>query len=200
VSAEIISLAEALRELIRTRDALLAEQMQTVHDVRCRQDITRAGYKATDAAVLKDSWEKLYAAIRERQVRLCGVPASATSPIDIDAINQRDGSVDLWKGELWRDGERIFTHVHCLKADVSRLAVPTNAPKKGRRPHDWTAIEQAIHSLMDREGEFDSGNPEWNCRARLEEAICDMFDIGKTQLQGRLPEMLNRWRTRSPGK
>jgi hypothetical protein len=79
-------------------------------------------------------------------------------------------------------------------ADAIRLA------RRGRISKDWGSVENKVRYLMSHHGEFDEADPDWNCRARLEEALLEEFEVGVTQLRKHLPAMLDRWRAMKVGK
>jgi hypothetical protein len=56
--------------------------------------------------------------------------------------------------------------------DPRRAAICFPAAKPGRKPEfNWELIETECHRLMDHHGYFDVSDPEWDCQARLEEAL-----------------------------
>jgi hypothetical protein len=87
----------------------------------------------------------------------------------------------LWTAlVVWReDMQRL------VKADTDRSPEPAadepasngqDAPRKttrvGRTPKlDWKMVEDEVCRLMEHHGEFDVSDPDWNCQARLEEAV-----------------------------
>ncbi len=95
---------------------------------------------------------------------------------------------------------------------------PTSAPapseqlsnkprqKPGPKPDfDWAKIEAKCYALMDHHGAFDASDPEWDCQARLEEAL-NKFCLDKWQrepgsstLRKKLPEWLSTWRLNKQG-
>jgi len=58
---------------------------------------------------------------------------------------------------------------------------------------------------MDHNGDFSDADPQWNARARLEEAVLGFCskkfnrEVGLTTLRDRLPAMLEAWRATKIG-
>jgi hypothetical protein len=78
--------------------------------------------------------------------------------------------------------------------------------KPGPKPDfDWEMIGAKCYDLMDYHGEFDTSDPEWDCQARLEEALMKFCqdtwkrEPGPSTLRERLPAWLSTWRERKIG-
>jgi hypothetical protein len=79
--------------------------------------------------------------------------------------------------------------------------------KPGPKPDfEWEKIEAKCYALMDHNGDFMPDDPEWDCQARLEEALMkfcqDMWkrEPGPSTLRERLPEWLSTWHKRKTGE
>jgi hypothetical protein len=90
--------------------------------------------------------------------------------------------------------------------DPRRAAICFPAAKPGRKPEfNWELIETECHRLMDHHGYFDVSDPEWDCQARLEEALkrfCQdnwQREPAGSTLRQRLPEWISAWRWRKTG-
>jgi hypothetical protein len=170
---DLITLAEAYRELIGARDSALAAQATSWEKVRRPQDpsfekelaeeeweVARERKKAS-AEILLDCAEQLRGTIRSGKLPLRGYPATGVDQVDIGQTDREVGEIDFWKGTLIRDGRLIFTHVRCSRVDVRKLVIPP-APvpsSKGGRPSD--------KSLIIREGQrrLDAGQRADSLRA-----------------------------------
>jgi len=103
-------------------------------------------------------------------------------------------------------------------AELEAMVFPTDPPdqieeedhqqtaKPGRKPEfNWELIETECHRLMDHHGYFDVSDPEWDCQARLEEALkrfCQdnwQREPAGSTLRQRLPEWISAWRWRKTG-
>jgi hypothetical protein len=200
--------AEALRVLLRARHpayATIAGEI-TSYDWFWHwksREVPADVHAAADATI-----KELCRHIKEGGVRLRGDLHSDQPPADIDPTDCGGGELDVFAGTLTIEDARIYRRVHCNAEDVTHIVEPAPADplsssagkdKRGRKPHDWQAIEARVHALMDHHGNFSVDDPDWNCRARLEGKIIDEFNIGRTQLAERLPAMLDRWRAGKSG-
>jgi hypothetical protein len=80
-------------------------------------------------------------------------------------------------------GELIIVDVRVGPASVADTPVtvasvaesPAAARNSGGAPPiaDWDMVDQKVFGLMDENGEFIDGDPEWNAQARLEKEIRD---------------------------
>jgi len=191
-----VSPAEALRMLIRTRDPELADKAVSLEAVRKLQDITAPDNKT--GRTLAAAWTALYDGVKAGRIRLRGVFRSNDLPFDIENSEQAVGTLNIWEQTLdctpsGMKEKRIYRNVSCIKTDVNNLLTKSAPKKTGRTPHNWSEIESAAHRLLDKRGQFDANVKDWNCRARLEELLCDEFGIGRTQLAKHLPGMIDRW-------
>ena len=73
--------------------------------------------------------------------------------------------------------------------------------KPGPKPEfEWGRIETKCYDLMDHHGAFDASDPEWDCQARLEEALNKFcldkwqHEPGSSTLRKKLPKWLSTWR------
>jgi hypothetical protein len=58
-----------------------------------------------------------------------------------------------------------------------KLARLVGAVRRGKKPtHDWAAAETEARRLIEYHGRFSPDDPDWNCQARLEEAIAKHFE------------------------
>jgi hypothetical protein len=81
------------------------------------------------------------------------------------------------------EGKLIVVNVRVESAPVVDATVgvasveesPAAARNPGGAPPvaDWGMVDQEVFRLMDENGEFIDGDPEWNAQARLEKAISD---------------------------
>jgi hypothetical protein len=112
--------------------------------------------------------------------------------IDWDALTQRYGFL------VFPTPGVPIDHTVDLPFEVSRQQLikllPREKAKTGRRGHDWHAVEVRVRELMDHHGDFMRGDKEWNNTARLIEKLEDEFGIGRTQLNEKVPPILDRWR------
>jgi hypothetical protein len=151
---DLITLAEAYRELIGARDPVLAAQAASLEKVRrlqdpgFEQDLAEEEWEAarerkkTSAKILSGCSEQLRGAIRGGKLPLRGYPATGVDQVDIGQTDREVGEIDFWKGTLIRDGRLIFTHLRCSTVDVRQLVIPP-APvpsSKGSRPSDKSLI------------------------------------------------------------
>ena len=96
------------------------------------------------------------------------------------------------------------------------LAAPPPAPSKelaspyqkpGPKPdfEKWAKTEAKCYELMDEHGDFTPDDPDWDCQARLEEALMNFWqetwkhEPGASTLREKLPEWLLTWRRRKTG-
>jgi hypothetical protein len=70
---------------------------------------------------------------------------------------------------------------------------PKIRQKRGRKPHDWKSIEEAVIDLMGHHGEFSPVDPEWDCQERLLERLQEKSGISRTSLAEHVPAMVHRW-------
>jgi hypothetical protein len=75
--------------------------------------------------------------------------------------------------------------------------------KPGPKPDfDWEKIEAKFYDLMDENGDFTPDDPDWDCQARVEEALMKFCqdtwkrEPGPSTLRERLPAWLSTWRER----
>ena len=67
---------------------------------------------------------------------------------------------------------------------------------------DWGMVDQEVFRLMDENGEFIDGDPEWNAQARLEKAISDYCETtfhirpGENTVRTHVRKALKLWRQR----
>jgi len=102
-----------------------------------------------------------------------------------------------------------------VERELERLSSTTAAPreesnkprqKPGPKPDfEWETIEAKCYELMDYHDDFTPDDSEWDCQARLEEALMNFCqDIWKRQpapatLREKLPGWLSTWRKRKTG-
>jgi hypothetical protein len=79
--------------------------------------------------------------------------------------------------------------------------------KPGPKPDfEWEAIEAKCYELMDYHDEFTSDDPDWDCQARLEEALMKFCqetwgrEPGASTLRDKLPKWLSTWRKKKIGE
>jgi len=69
----------------------------------------------------------------------------------------------------------------------------------------WEKMEAKCYGLMDHHGNFDASDPEWDCQARLEEALMGFSEntlgreLGESTLREKLPGWLSTWHERKTG-
>jgi hypothetical protein len=67
---------------------------------------------------------------------------------------------------------------------------------------DWETVDKEVFHLMDENGEFIDGDPEWNAQARLEKAISDYCETtfhirpGENTVRTHVRKALKVWRER----
>jgi hypothetical protein len=73
--------------------------------------------------------------------------------------------------------------------------------RRGRPPKlNWNAVKDKVWERMDWHGEFSDDDREWNCQARLEEAIAAFIvnELGaeaeESTIRGRVTQYLAEWR------
>jgi hypothetical protein len=73
--------------------------------------------------------------------------------------------------------------------------------RRGRLPKfDWTAVGAEMARLMNHHGDFSNDDPEWNCQARLEQALLQFCrttfnkEPALSTLREKIPDWLSRWR------
>jgi hypothetical protein len=97
----------------------------------------------------------------------------------------REGENIIRRGGWWR--ERSLTNARAIwfrsdqvmrlwtgqRDDHGRVQVSTASANRGGRPPavDWTVVKSEMLRLMDYHQDFGADSPEWNARARLEEAL-----------------------------
>ena len=77
------------------------------------------------------------------------------------------------------------------------------AAKRGRpRVIDPVILRETVFKLMDQHGDFTPEDPEWNARARLEEAIRIELGIepAPSTLAVAVPPYIEEWRSENSGK
>jgi hypothetical protein len=83
----------------------------------------------------------------------------------------------------------------------------SNKPRQWRKPgpkpdFDWEKIEAKCYDLMDYHDDFTQDDPDWDCQARLEEALLDFCqqtwgrEPGASTLRRKLPGWLSIWHER----
>jgi hypothetical protein len=90
------------------------------------------------------------------------------------------------------------------EADGARPPIPAGSIRTGGRPPavDWQMVKAEVFRLMEHHGKFDPGDREWNCQARLEEAIEGYIrskwnlELGGSTIRTRVAEALREWRER----
>jgi hypothetical protein len=108
------------------------------------------------------------------------------------------------------DGEVIFVDVRVGPAPVMDAPVGVasvkESPAADRNPGgatpvaDWGMVDQEVFRLMDQNGEFIDGDPEWNAQARLEKAISDYCETtfhirpGENTVRTHVRNALKVWR------
>jgi hypothetical protein len=177
---------------------------------------------------------KLEALLRDPETRSAKQRISASGEVTRDLLPTHfwEDSASLWvltnvdDGidylEIhWPDYEDIYhgrSEFLVRRADVERwerlhpvLAALPPAPSKekakpGPKPDfDWEKIEAKCHDLMDENGDFMPDDPEWDCQARLEEALMNFCDDtwkrepSESTLRAKLPGWLSAWRKRKTG-
>jgi hypothetical protein len=109
-------------------------------------------------------------------------------------------------------GELIIVDVRVGPAPVvdAPVAVASvkESPAAARNPGgaapvaDWGMVAQEVFRLMDENGEFIDGDPEWNAQARLEKAISDYCETtfhirpGENTVRSHVRKALKLWRKR----
>ena len=129
-----------------------------------------------------------------RFIQFCKIPVFR-KPTDADAAS------DLVLAELNDDDIQAvdLSYIEIMPFEVSHQQFVKLLPKQksaaGRKGHDWDAVETRVRELMDHHGDFMPGDEEgWNSRAKLVEQLQDESKIGRTQLNEKVPPMIERWR------
>jgi hypothetical protein len=92
-------------------------------------------------------------------------------------------------------------------APVAEADDDQQTAKPGAKPQfNWDLIETRCHRLMDHHGDFYPNDPQWDCQARLEEALnkfCQdnwQREPGASTLREKLPGWLSAWRRKKTGQ
>jgi hypothetical protein len=119
---------------------------------------------------------------------------------------------DVWRylDVDWKSGKAIapdgtvFWSIHVQR---SAAGVSTDGIRRGRTPSiNWEVVDVEVFRLMDYHGEFMTGDPNWNVKARLEEEIRNFietkFDTKPTTstIRAHVSSALINWRSRKAGK
>jgi hypothetical protein len=87
-------------------------------------------------------------------------------------------------------------------ASVEESPAATRNPGGAAPIADWGMVDQEVFRLMDENGEFIDGDPEWNRQARLEKAIRDYCEAtfhilpGENTVRTHVRKALQLWRQR----
>jgi hypothetical protein len=148
--------AEAFRLILRARypdDPALPDEITSYgwfhrqHNRAEREpEADKAVTQAADAAI-----KELCKNVRDCSLRLRGILRKDAPPDLIDAAEQQIGDLDVFDALLDCDrGARIYSNVHCIKADVDRItgepqAVPARSGFPGR-----PSSSQLVDGELDR--------------------------------------------------
>jgi hypothetical protein len=133
---DTVTLPEALRMMIRVHDPKLAERVTSLEAVHAMQSRRVPVYRrgrvpkgkprkpspdaAREVKIVAAAHRDLYAAVREKRVRLRG-KLNGELFVDIDPDEQRVGELSIW-GETLACGAHTYKDVCCLRADVESAA------------------------------------------------------------------------------
>jgi hypothetical protein len=108
--------------------------------------------------------------------------------------------------EFEREIERRPRTLQRLPPTTATPAPSKEKAKPGPKPDfDWEKIEAKCYELMDDNGDFTPDDPDWDCQARLEEALADFCqetwkrEPGESTLRDKLPGWLSIWHKRKTG-
>jgi hypothetical protein len=149
-------------------------------------------------------------------------PSEPTLMAEVERARDRRDWREYQLGEAydWLDGHGFryqpVIDSDALTREMNRSFSPVSGPpatankggrRRGRPPAvDWSVVETEVLRLMDENGNFGADSPEWNARARLEEAIesfCEskfMARPARSTIQEHIEPWLIQWeaKRRSP--
>jgi hypothetical protein len=153
-------------------------------------------------AYLVDERDETYEAERSQFAGLAG-RHEALSPIFLDIFAFRDShGRRVLGGQLFFYEDELHAVLSAGSAEKATQK-PAEAWKgHGGRPprYDHDMIEAEVLRLMDHHGEFIIGDAQWNCQARLEEALMPFCkksfgrEPARSTLQAPIQSGLDKWR------
>jgi hypothetical protein len=217
---DIVTLAEALRMMIRAHDPKLAAKITSLEAVH-RMQLPREDGKPLSPDAVRDietvaaACRVLYGAVREVRIHLRASLKNGP-PEDVDPKEQEIGDLHIW-GETLTCGPRTYTHVHCIKADVERAVksdsiVEADAGGAPER-YDWDEGFRHMRELLDERG--DPRKPEdatdgWRSDADVGRAVASHLAVPVPGDAPREPDFrhtmrrirpeLQRWRAERIGR
>jgi hypothetical protein len=112
--------------------------------------------------------------LREDSSIVSGPPGNFLPGFDDDFVSPNDvfshGPPDAQFGGML---SKVFFDIREFETKLRGSAA---TPRGAKPKFDWSAAKSEAKKLMDYHGAFSPDDPEWNCKARLEEAIKKHFD------------------------
>jgi len=116
--------------------------------------------------------------------------------------------VSLWFTQRGFDVTQRTISKKDFEAALVKAGLPETkvGAKPGPKPDvDWEMIEAKCYDLMEHHGDFMPGDLDWDCQARLQEALMDYcqetweLEPSESTLREKLPGWLLTWRERKTG-
>ena len=163
-----------------------------------------------------------YADDRQENIRRAYQPGGFRAFIDCDLSQPRNRYFEARKVEpKWRDlriqsrelvaifeaeNSEAFNEIAATLVTADEHEDRPQKAKPGPKPEfEWGRIETKCYALMDHHGDFTPDDPDWDCQARLEEALMKLcqetwaHEPGASTLREKLPGWLWTWRGRKIG-